>query len=222
MDHQIAISLLEPYSSCDISDALCKLIHLNIIGHFPRVVSYSPKTPVRIAGPAYTVEFVLTSNAAAPKAKMNHVDTAPPGSIIVIKAHRDAPNAVWGGLMTARAKSVGVKGAVIDGNIRDIAELHEFDFPVWASGQSTMGAAPFCRPTGVTEPITIGEATPWPVVVKTGDIIVADEDGVVRIPLEHVELVAKECKLRVEMDKKCMHDIKNGSTIVDAFAKHRK
>ncbi|KAJ3271362.1 hypothetical protein HDV01_006867 [Terramyces sp. JEL0728] len=222
MDTQTAISLLEPYASCDISDALCKLVNLNIIGHFPKAVPYSPKSPVRISGPAYTVEFVLASNTSAPKAKINHVDTAPPGSIIVIKAHREAPNAVWGGLMTARAKSVGVIGAVIDGNIRDVGEIREFDFPVWASGQSTMGAAPFCRPTRVTEPITVGEATAWPVVVKTGDIIVADEDGVVRVPIEHVELVAKECKVRVEMDKKCMADIKNGSTIVEAFSKHRK
>lgn len=210
------VSLLNPYSTCDISDALCALLDLNSIGHLPGLRAFSGTD--RICGPAYTAEFVL-STSNSPKATLNHVDTCPKGSILVIKAPSMAPNAVWGGLMTARALNVGCKGVVIMGNVRDLNEL--VGLPVYALGQSAMGAAPFCKLGSVGEPILVAESTAWPVFVRTGDLIVADIDGCVRIPIEHVESIAEYCATRVASDQLCMIDIKTGKTIVETFAKHR-
>ncbi|KAI8902493.1 RraA-like protein [Globomyces pollinis-pini] len=216
------VQQLEPYGSCDISDALCKLIDMNIIGHIPNVKLYSPScSKIRVSGPAYTVKYVLSSDTTSPKAKVNHVDTAPAGSIIVIQAPPSAPNALFGGLLSTRAMKVGVKGVVVEGKIRDVTEMREMGFPVWAVSQSTMGAAPFCRSSTVGEPITLGAETGWPVTIETGDIIVADEDGVVRVPIAHVELIASECARRTEIDRKCLVDLQNGATLVETFAKHR-
>lgn len=92
---------------------------------------------------------------------------------------------------------------------------------VFAKGQSTMGAAPFCKVGSVGEPIVLADSTPWPVIVKTGDIIVADRDGVVRVPIEHVDQIVEYCSKRVEVDAKCMQDIQDGASIVETFAKHR-
>jgi regulator of RNase E activity RraA len=214
------LTALGPFSSCDVSDALCKLIELNIIGHIPDVKLYT-KSPIKVIGYAYTVEFVLSTNTEAPKPVKHQVDSAPSGSIIVIKSPKNAPNAVWGGLMTARAIQIGVSGVVIEGKFRDLQEILEMGFPVWAKGQSTMGAQPFSRVSTVGESVILGDDTDWPVLVRTGDIIVADEDGAVRIPIEYVGRVVEECHKRVASDQLCMQAIKNGSTIVEAFQKHR-
>jgi regulator of RNase E activity RraA len=204
------------FSSCDISDALAKL-GKEYTGHLSKIVPYTATK--RIVGPAYTAEFTLDDVATKPS--KHHVDSAPTNSIIVIKSPRDAPNAVWGGLMTARAQFIGVQGAVIEGYVRDIQEIREFQFPVWATGQSTMGAMPFSRLVTVDEPILLSQETICPVWVRTGDIIVADEDGVVSVPVDLVDRVVELCKVRTASDAKCMKEIQNGSTLAEAFAKHR-
>ena len=55
----------------------------------------------------------------------NPVDSIPKGSIVVIKVPQDLPNAVWGGLMSARATVLGAKGVIVEGNARDITESQE-------------------------------------------------------------------------------------------------
>ena len=123
--------------------------------------------------------------------------------------------------MTARAVQVGAQGVIVDGRIRDLAEIEEMGLPVWAKGKSTMGASPFCKLTKVAEPVTLCQDTICPVIVKTNDIILADGEGVVRIPQNLVHEVVKHCKVRTEIDAKCMSDLKKGSSIVETFKKHR-
>jgi regulator of RNase E activity RraA len=124
--------------------------------------------------------------------------------------------------MTARAQFLGVKGAIIEGRFRDLQEIVDMKFPVWAKGQSTMGAAPFSRVATVGEPIQLADDSMCPIIVKTGDIIVADEDGVVRVPADLVDKVLEQCRLRTAMDAKCMEDVRKGISLVEAFARHRK
>lgn len=121
MDFKELRSALEPYSTCDISDALGKL---GIIGHLPDIVLKTASK--RICGPAHTVEFSLITSVAvdsviakvktsnieigdttAQVTTVHHVDSASPGSVIVIKTPPRAPNAVWGGLMSTRSKVIG-------------------------------------------------------------------------------------------------------------------
>ncbi|KAJ3306714.1 hypothetical protein HDV03_004345 [Kappamyces sp. JEL0829] len=207
------LAQLERYSTCDISDALCALSLPTrpLIGNIPNVRPFG-KSHGRVAGPAYTCEFVLSTTASA-KPSVHHVDTCPKGSILVIKAPDLAPNAVWGGLMTARAIQVGCKGVVVEGRVRDLDEIEDMGLGVWATGQSTMGS--------VGESITLASASPWPVVVSTGDIVVADRDGAVRLPADEVDAVAAYCQKRVASDQACMEDIKQGASLVETFAKHR-
>ena len=86
-----------------------------------------------VFGLAYTAEFTSTRTVVAEKPP-NHVDTCPPGAVLVIKTPADAPNAVWGGLMTARAVAVGCVGVITDGRVRDTAEIREGGLPVWSKG----------------------------------------------------------------------------------------
>jgi regulator of RNase E activity RraA len=101
-------------------------------------------------------------------------------------------------------------------------ELKDSNFPVYAVSQSTTGAAPFVNPISVGTSVTLASDSDWPVIVKTGDIIMADVDGVIRVPIEMVTSVLEQCKILTEMDDCCMQAIKKGSTILDAFVKYRR
>ncbi|KAI8588363.1 RraA-like protein [Geranomyces variabilis] len=223
-----AVELLAGFSTCDIADAATKL---SLTVHIPNMcmrspAPFSPSTATtRISGPAHTVQFVRASDTNAPRrpaGSPHHVDIAASGSVIVISTPRDTPNAVWGGLMSARANHVGCQGVVVDGRVRDMREHWDIGIPVFSScGQSTMGAGPLTRVASVGEPITLGEDAGYPVVVRQGDMIVADVDGVVCIPAEKCADVARVAAEGVAIDARCMKDIREGRGIGETFAEHR-
>lgn len=74
--------------------------------------------------------MVPITNTSAPKLSEHFADTIPEGSVICISQPENMVNAVWGGLMTARAQIRGALGVVVDGRIRDLNEQREAGFPV--------------------------------------------------------------------------------------------
>ncbi|KAJ3283836.1 hypothetical protein HK104_010197 [Borealophlyctis nickersoniae] len=216
------------FSTCDLSDGLTRL---NLTGHIPNLNLFSPNptdpssSSLRICGPAHTVEFEFASNPLPPTPQQpipHHIDSAPPHSIFFIKSPPDAPNAVWGGLKTARAKALDCQGTVIyNGRVRDVAEAQSFNYPVFASGRSTMGANPQLRIKSVGEAVVVSEGKPWEVTVREGDVIVADAEGVVCVPKERVDELVGVCEQLVEIDGRCMEDLKNGRPIGETFKEHR-
>ncbi|KAH7925512.1 RraA-like protein [Leucogyrophana mollusca] len=223
-------SPLSSFSSCEISDALIKLGSPNG-GHIPDIHMLSPTSSgsqLKICAPAYTVQMVLASDKIAPKLSAHFVDTATPGSVIVIDAPPQTKNAVWGGLMTAGAQARDAVGVVISGRCRDLAEHRAAGFPVFARAHSTVGQSPFVRPAAVNVPLLIspqgaGEGPdPFaPVKVEPGDWVIADEDGVVCIPKDLVDQVVEVATKGQEVDAKCMEDIKAGKGVQESFKKHR-
>ncbi|KAH9858966.1 RraA-like protein [Lenzites betulinus] len=220
------LTALGSFSTCEISDALIKLGAPHG-GHIPDIHLLSPAdSTTRLCGPAYTVQMVLGSDTSAPKLSAHFVDTAPEGSVVVINAPHRAKNAVWGGLMTAGAQSRGALGVIISGRCRDLAEHRAASFPVFARGHSTLGQSPFTRPSAVNVPLTISSPDvseeDFPAVqVSPGDWMVADEDGVVCVPIELAkEVIALATKGR-EVDERCMQDIKAGNGVQETFKKHR-
>jgi regulator of RNase E activity RraA len=90
---------LKQFSSCDISgisesDFLDALGKLNLINHLP-LITLKTSTPIRICGPAHTVKFIQKDQDCSLNAVANHIDIAPPGSVIVISTPSETPNAVW-------------------------------------------------------------------------------------------------------------------------------
>ncbi|KZV95107.1 RraA-like protein [Exidia glandulosa HHB12029] len=208
---------LSDYSTCELSDALIKLGSQNG-GFIPDINLVSPDdTTVRIAGPAFTVKMVFTSDTDAPKPSQHFVDAAPSGSVMVISAPAAAKNAVWGGLMTAGAQARGVLGVVISGRCRDIGEHLEAKFPVFARGRSTVGQTPFTRPAELGGALTIAPQGDdltsgfGAVEIKSGESwIVADRDGVVCVPADLVDAVLEQASKGRQVDARCMEDIMAG------------
>lgn len=120
--------------------------------------------------------------------------------------------------MSARAKSKGVQGVVIDGRVRDLNEHREMEFPVFARSHSILPQNAFVRPSEIQVPITLSTS---PVVVHPSDIIVADLDGVICIPLHLLASVITNCEKYVAIDNQCMKALKEGKGVKETFAKYR-
>ncbi|KLO14291.1 RraA-like protein [Schizopora paradoxa] len=223
---------LDSFSSCELSDALIKLGVLHG-GHIPDIVCQLSGDDVSVRGPAYTVQMVKASDTKSPKLEAHFVDTIVEGSVVVIQAPRELHNAVWGGLMTAGAQSRGAKGVIISGRCRDIRESAAAGFPVFARGRSTLGQGGFTRASAVQVPLAISTNSaagpplfPLPqglreVVVRPGDYVVADCDGVVCVPADLFEELAAVAAKGREVDEKCLEDIRKGLGVQDSFKKYR-
>lgn len=126
--------------------------------------------------------------------------------------------------MTAGAISRGALGVVISGRCRDLSEHREAGFPVFARGHSTLGQSPFTRPSAINIPLEItpeGDTDFAAVTVNPGDYVVADEDGVVCVPVSMAPDVVSLAEKGREVDARCMEDIKSGKGVQASFKKHR-
>jgi regulator of RNase E activity RraA len=143
----------------------------------------------RVAGPAFTVRCPPGDNLMLHAA----VHRAQPGSVVVVESG-DLDYALAGGNVCAVAQRRGVTAFVLDGLIRDLAEVREAGFPVFARGVIPIpGAKSEVRP--LNEPVRCGG-----VLVEAGDVVVADEEGVVVVPSARREeiLAAAQAKLSKE------------------------
>ncbi|MBY8882833.1 RraA family protein [Actinacidiphila acidipaludis] len=125
----------------------------------------------RVAGPAFTVRCPPGDNLMLHAA----IHRAEPGSVLVVEAG-DVDFAVAGGNVCAVAQRRGIAALVVDGVIRDLAEVREMGFPVFARGVIPIpGGKSVVTP--LNAPVRCGGAR-----VHAGDVVVADEEGVVVVP----------------------------------------
>jgi 3-hexulose-6-phosphate synthase/6-phospho-3-hexuloisomerase len=159
-----------------------------------------------IAGPAYTVKTLGGDWGKVVKA----VDLANPGDVIVVDA-QGIDMAVWGELATMSAIKRGIKAVVIDGGIRDTADISRLGFPAWATSASPNAGEPHGHGR-LQEPIACaGQA------VSPGDIIVADEIGVVVVPKERSPEVLKKAKEVAQKERRYKEGIRKGKTLSEIF-----
>jgi len=126
----------------------------------------------RVAGRARTVWVPRGDNLALHRA----IAVSRPGDVLVVNGGGDTSRALLGELMAERAKRRGVLGIVADGVLRDVGELEKIGFPAWARGACPAG--PYKNGPGqVDVPVAVGG-----VVVRPGDLVVGDDDGVIVIP----------------------------------------
>ncbi|RZM79485.1 RraA family protein [Leptolyngbya iicbica] len=147
-----------------------------------------PRIP-RIAGPAYTVSCPPGDNLMLHAA----IYRAEPGAVIVVQAG-DLDYAMSGGNVCATAQARGIAGFVIDGVIRDVAEVREAGFAVFARGLSPVPGKKQALGT-LNQPITCGG-----VQVHPGDMVVADEEGIAVIPAERQADIWLSAKQRMDKD----------------------
>jgi 3-hexulose-6-phosphate synthase/6-phospho-3-hexuloisomerase len=198
--------LFKRVSANDVSKILAQVSTSNLTDAMHRSGALRGISPilqgVKMIGPALTVRTYPGDWAKTVQA----VDRAQPGQVIVIEAAGTGP-AVWGELATHGAIQRKIAGVVIDGAVRDTAEIRKLRFPVFAKLVTPAAG----EPKGFGElgvPVTVGGVT-----VCSGDWIVGDDDGVVCIPGNKAAEVANRAMSVLEQENRLRQEIDNGSTL---------
>jgi regulator of RNase E activity RraA len=173
--------MLEAYrhvEAASVSDAIEQLYHQR------RYLSHRMQAifPTKFAGIALTVKLSKQENQDpnALTGMLTAIDSGAPGSVYVMQVDDGADIAGMGGLMGTAMFARGFAGAVIDGGVRDIPQLKRINFPVYSTGPVPSTSVGHYRFAGANQPIQCDGVT-----VDAGDIVVADQDGVVIVPKEH-------------------------------------
>lgn len=171
-------AMVEAYRRVEVasvSDAIEQSMHEKMYMHH----TMRPIFPAKFAGFALTVKLVKQENhdPNALTGMLKAIDTGKRNSVFVMNVQDGADIAGMGGLMGTAMLARGFTGAVIDGGVRDLPQLKKIGFPVFAIGVVPSTSVGHYRFAGMNVPITCDG-----VIVHPGDIITADEDGVVVVP----------------------------------------
>lgn len=163
-------------------------------------------TGARLCGPAFTVQGAGGDNLALHHA----VVQAPPGSVLVADLG-GARFGHWGEVLTVAAHYRGLAGLLIDGGVRDAAEIEALSFPVFSRNNSILGTRKDFR--GVFgRPVTVGAIT-----VHPGDLIVGDVDGVVALPSVEAEAILDRADARVAKENALMAQLREGRSTLELY-----
>ncbi|HEY8589578.1 MAG TPA: 4-carboxy-4-hydroxy-2-oxoadipate aldolase/oxaloacetate decarboxylase, partial [Naasia sp.] len=144
----------------------------------------------RIAGAAVTVLCWPGDNLMIHAA----VEQCRPGDILVVTTASPSLDGAFGELLATALIQRGVRGLVTTGGVRDVVDLRELGFPVWAGAQNAQGTVK-ATPGSVNVPITVGGA-----IVSAGDAVVADDDGVLIVPRADIDAALAASRARVEKE----------------------
>ena len=149
----------------------------------------APDPTATLVGPAYTLRQAAKGRAIAhdeDRTRQREVvgELAQPGDVIVIDVGGRTDVCTWGENHSMRAKSRGVAGLVVHGAVRDSEWIRRLDFPVLCRGCSPVASKWDLESVAVNEPVTIGG-----VLIRPGDLIYGDADGVIVIPGEQIAAV---------------------------------
>ncbi|MEV5411184.1 RraA family protein [Thermopolyspora sp. NPDC052614] len=195
-------------STATLSDALDRL------GRDGSILGIGPLTNgQRLYGRAYTVKYVPAGHP--PGTVGDYLDDVGPGQVVVLDNDGRVDATVWGDILTALAHVKGVSGTVIDGVNRDVAKALELGYPVYSRGRYMRTGKDRVEVAAVQIPVNIGG-----VKVSPGDLLVGDDDGVVRIPRDVEDEVLR---LAAEIDARedaILAAVLAGASIAEAREAH--
>ncbi|SEK10267.1 MULTISPECIES: RraA family protein [unclassified Variovorax] len=194
---QVAAEIIAALHDIPVA-ALSDNMHRNIgsVGLLP----YHRPGPGTMAGTAVTVKTRGGDNFTM----MRAFEFCRPGDVLVIDAGGDVTNAVIGGILSFYAATIGTVGVVLDGAIRDVAEIRARDYPVYARGVNHRG--PYKDGPGeINVPVSVGG-----MVVNPGDIVVGDQDGLMAFPRDEAQLLIEKARAHLETEARTIQAMKEG------------
>jgi 4-hydroxy-4-methyl-2-oxoglutarate aldolase len=131
----------------------------------------------------------------------------PPGSVLVVAGGSTSRTATIGGLMAREMQHTGIVALVTDGLVRDTGEIRQLQqFSVWCRGVTPI-ASNKNGPVVVGGTVTLGGT-----IIRDGDLVIADEDGVVIWPKEHIDDLLTKAQTKLQRDNARLVQLQEGKT----------
>lgn len=195
-----------PLSTATLSDALDRL------GRDGSMAGILPLTNgQRFRGRAYTVKYVPAGHP--PGTVGDYLDQVEPGEVVVLDNDGRLDATVWGDILTALAHTKGIAATVINGVNRDVAKALELGYPIYSRGRHMRTGKDRVEVLAEQGPVNIAG-----VKVNPGDLIVGDDDGIVRIPRDIEDEVLRLAAEIDERENAILAAVLSGSTLAEARA----
>ena len=164
---------------------------------------------MRLCAQARTVACMVGDNgpihAAVRQIEPGH------GEALIVAAGGYSDTAVWGGLLTQAAMTRGIAGVVVDGAVRDAAEIRTLGFPCFAS--AIVPAGPHKGFGGTLD----GTVSCAGCVLRPGDLVLGDDDGIAVVPLERQAEVLAAAQKKIAQEEDALRRLTEGKSLADQF-----
>lgn len=218
MDEQTIANLTERYRkvySGVVADVLDKR------GYRNQIVAGSIQgltLEMRVAGPAFTCKGAPATDLEPDDWDMRKqfLDSVISGTVVVVDTSGDTSAAHWGELMSTAARGRGATGVVIDGATRDVTQMLAMGFPAFVRYRSPASSIRRWRMSGYDHPVRIGG-----VLVRPGDFVVGDADGVVIVPAELASDVLVEVESLAVTETNMRQELLEGGTFSEVYDRYQ-
>jgi regulator of RNase E activity RraA len=173
----------------------------------------------KIAGPAITLKYIpermTTAQSFREKAKAKLADRdayalTEPGDVVVIDGGGRGDISAMGGLSTLMAKKYGLAGNIVDAGVRDIQDIRGLNYPVWSRGITPITGKFRFEALEINGPVVCGG-----VQVIPGDLVVADDTGVVVVPQSMIQEVIRVAIEALNKETRLIEAIEGGSSMAE-------
>jgi 4-hydroxy-4-methyl-2-oxoglutarate aldolase len=193
---------------------------LDVLGHRTSAlpINVRPLKPDwKVCGPAATLQAVaVTADPVAPYAvELECIDALKPGQVLVAGTGGDTSSALWGELLSTACRARGAVGVVLDGLTRDAARILAMDFPVFAAGYCPLDSRGRLDCIHHDRPIRLGAC-----VVRPGDWVFGDIDGVVAVPVELAEEAFARALAKAQGENTVREELARGRSAREVFAQY--